>query len=36
MNKLECIARPGKQTYKTSKDLRKLLEVCQVFIYFLQ
>ena len=32
MNKLECIARPGKHTYKTSKDLRKLVSMSGIYL----
>ena len=32
INKLECIARPGKHTYKTSKDLRKLISMSSIHL----
>ena len=32
INKLECIARPGKHIYKTSKDLRKLISMSSIHL----
>ena len=32
INKLECIARPGKHTYKTARDLQKLINMSGIYL----